>query len=100
MTNGEDRDRRPLVWRTLALLACLGGTGASAQYPSQPVKILLPYAAGGVADITARVLAQRLSQPPGKKVIIDNRRSAAQIDDDLLAERLREPLRQDACSDV
>ena len=79
MTTGEDRNRRPLVWRTLPLLACLCGTGAFAQYPSQPVKMLLPYAAGGVADITARVLAQRLSQALGQQVIIDNRPSAGQI---------------------
>src|SRR2546426_5821539 len=79
MTIGEDRNRRPLVWCTLALLACLSGTGAFAQYPSQPVKMLLPYAAGGVADITARVLGQRLSQTLGQQVIIDNRPSAGQI---------------------
>src|SRR2546429_9925667 len=79
MTIGEDRNRGPLVWRALALLACLGGTGAFAQYPSQPVKILLPYAAAGVADITARVLAQRLSQTLGQQAIIDNRPSPGQI---------------------
>src|SRR6266851_2418474 len=79
MTIGEDRNRRPLVWRTLPLLACLSGTGAFAQYPAQPVKMLLPYAAGGVADITARVLGQRLSQTLGQQVIIDNRPSAGQI---------------------
>ena len=79
MTISVDRNRRPLVWRALALLACLSGTGALAQYPSQPVKMLLPYAAGGVGDITARVLAQRLSQTLGQQVIIDNRPSAGQI---------------------
>src|SRR6267142_116789 len=62
-----------------ALFACVA-TGALAQtYPAQPVKMLLPYAAGGVADITARVLAQRLSQTLGQQVIIDNRPSAGQI---------------------
>ncbi len=72
--------RKPAVRLGLAaLLACLG-TGALAQnYPTQPVKMLLPYAAGGVADITARVLAQRLSQTLGQQVIIDNRPSAGQI---------------------
>ncbi|HZE10207.1 MAG TPA: tripartite tricarboxylate transporter substrate-binding protein, partial [Burkholderiales bacterium] len=79
MTISVDRNRRPLAWRALALLACLSGTGALAQYPSQPVKMLLPYAAGGVGDITARVLAQRLSQTLGQQVIIDNRPSAGQI---------------------
>src|SRR6266853_5889307 len=64
----------------LAVLLTCVVTGALAQtYPAQPVKLLLPYAAGGVADITARVLAQRLSQTLGQQVIIDNRPSAGQI---------------------
>src|SRR5258707_12809885 len=72
--------RKPAVRLGLAaLLACLG-TGALAQnYPTQPVKMLLPYAAGGVAAITARVLAQRLSQKLGQQVIIDNRPNAGRI---------------------
>jgi len=48
-------------------------------YPNQPVKILLPYGAGGVADITARVIAQKLSESLRQQVIIDNRPSAGQI---------------------
>src|SRR2546426_10423106 len=63
---------------SLALFSC-AGAGIGQSYPSQPVKILLPYAAGGVADITARVLAQRLSQTLGQQLIIDNRPSAGQI---------------------
>ncbi|HYQ93721.1 MAG TPA: tripartite tricarboxylate transporter substrate-binding protein, partial [Burkholderiales bacterium] len=62
-----------------ALLACVSGSALAQTYPNQPVKILLPYAAAGVADITARVLAQRLSRTLGQQVIIDNRPSAGQI---------------------
>ena len=62
----------------LALVAC--AACASAQtYPTQPIRILLPYGTGGVADITARVVAQKLSQSLGQQVIIDNRPSAGQI---------------------
>jgi tripartite-type tricarboxylate transporter receptor subunit TctC len=79
--NGESGGcsvRRALLLGGMVLL--VSGAGAYAQnYPNQPVKILLPYAAGGVADITARVLAQRLSQMMGQQVIIDNRPSAGQI---------------------
>lgn len=60
-------------------LAFTCGAALAQNYPNQPVKILLPYGAGGVADITARVLAQRLSQTMGQQVIIDNRPSAGQI---------------------
>ena len=61
------------------LLACASGGALAQTYPAQPVKMLVPYAAGGVGDITARVLAQTLSQALGQQVIIDNRPSAGQI---------------------
>jgi len=61
-----------------ALLA-FAGTALAQNYPTQPIKIVLPYAAGGVADITARVLAQKLSQTMGQQVIVDNRPSAGQV---------------------
>src|SRR5258706_2684236 len=62
-----------------ALLACVGSGALAQPYPAQPVKMLVPYAAGGVGDITARVLAQRLSQTLGQQVIMDNRPSRGQI---------------------
>jgi tripartite-type tricarboxylate transporter receptor subunit TctC len=61
------------------LPACFAGTALAQNYPTQPVKILLPYAAGGVADITARVIGQKLSQQLGQQVIVDNRPSAGQV---------------------
>jgi tripartite-type tricarboxylate transporter receptor subunit TctC len=72
--------KRLLLRAAIAAYAALAAAGATAQnYPAQPVKIVLGYAAGGVADITARVLAQKLSQQLGQQVIIDNRPSAGQI---------------------
>ena len=50
---------RILVWLALAAVA----TTASAQnYPSGPVKLIVPVPAGGVTDVMARVLAQRLQE--------------------------------------
>jgi tripartite-type tricarboxylate transporter receptor subunit TctC len=76
--NGGRGVSRALLLGGLVLL----GSSASAiaqNYPNQPIKILLPYATGGVADITARVLAQKLSEQMHEQVIIDNRPSAGQI---------------------
>jgi len=76
--------RKKPSFRTSCWLGCLAlfwcaGAGLGQTYPAQPVKVLLPYAAGGVADITARVIGQKLSQQLGQQVIIDNRPSAGQI---------------------
>ncbi|MEO5661416.1 MAG: tripartite tricarboxylate transporter substrate binding protein [Polaromonas sp.] len=59
------------------LLLSLGwGSGASAQaqaYPSQPIKIVVPYGAGGGIDVMSRLVGERLSQRLGQPVLIDNR---------------------------
>jgi len=62
-----------------AFASCLCAAALAQGYPAQPIKILLPYGAGGVADITARVLAQKLSDSLRQQVIIDNRPGAGQI---------------------
>src|SRR5215467_7279562 len=71
---------RPIRRALLLGFTIVLSTGALAQsYPSQPIRILVPYAAAGVGDITARVLAQKLSQQVSQQVIVDNRPSAGQI---------------------
>src|SRR5690348_4813114 len=61
------------------LLACACDAALAQRYPRQPIRVLLPYGAGGVADLTARVLAQKLSQQLGQQVVIENRPSAGQV---------------------
>ena len=58
----------------LAVVAMLAGVGASAQdYPSRPVKIVVPFAAGGPADVYARFLAQRLQDAMGQPFVVEDR---------------------------
>jgi len=69
-----------LLHRICAAALAAAATSTLAQgYPGRPVKIVVPFAAGGVADITARVLSQKMSEPMGQQVIVENRPSAGGI---------------------
>ncbi len=61
----------------IAALATLASTATAQDYPSKPIKILVGFAAGGGTDVTARVLAPRLSERLGQPIIIENRPGAA-----------------------
>src|SRR5258706_1195396 len=45
-------------------------------YPARPVRMIVPYSAGGASDIIARIVAQKLSEFMGHQVVIDNRAGA------------------------
>lgn len=65
------------VRRLTLALAMVGLAGAAmAQYPQQPVKLIVPFPAGGPTDIVARPYAEALSDGLGKPVIIENRGGA------------------------
>jgi len=62
------------------LLLALGHTPAFAQdYPNKPVKIIVPFAAGGPADNYARFMAQRLGEAMGQPFVVDDRPGAGSI---------------------
>ena len=54
----------------------LAATPALADYPDHAVRIIVPYAAGGPADVTARLLANKLQERLGQSFVIDNRSGA------------------------
>jgi putative tricarboxylic transport membrane protein len=54
------------------LLALAPVNHAQAKWPEKPVKIVLPFGAGGVADVTARMLAAKLTEKFGQQVLIEN----------------------------
>ncbi|MDR2300384.1 MAG: tripartite tricarboxylate transporter substrate binding protein [Comamonas sp.] len=62
-----------------ALLTGLTATAQAEGLSSRPIRIVVPFGAGGVADVTARVVAQQLSTQLGQPVVIDNKPSAGGI---------------------
>ena len=72
--------RKPLL-AAAALLAsvALQGQAAAGSYPDKPIRLITPYAAGGLSDILARTLAQDLSERLGQSVIVENRTGAGGI---------------------
>ena len=66
--------------RTTGILAVAVGLSwmASAQtsYPTKPIRLIVPFPPGGPTDVTARVIAEEMSQTIGQQVIIDNRAGA------------------------
>ena len=66
--------------RRSVLIVCgalmLGGSAMAQTYPSRPVKIVVPFPAGGSTDIVARVLAQKLTERNGQSFFVENRGGA------------------------
>src|ERR1051326_476297 len=64
------RRMRPLL--LAAALALIAAPAQAQQYPSRPVTIMVPFAAGGGSDLLARLVAQKLEERLGKPFIIEN----------------------------
>src|SRR5690625_4382380 len=50
---------------------------AQSDYPTRPVRLIVPYAAGGITDVATRMIARELERELGQSVIVDNRPGAA-----------------------
>jgi tripartite-type tricarboxylate transporter receptor subunit TctC len=71
--------------RVASFLLVLGGTlplcgpSSAQQYPARPVRMVVGFAAGGATDLSARFLAQKLSETTGQQVVVENRPGAASM---------------------
>ncbi len=68
-------------WRLLLASVVVVATPASAQsqFPSKPIRIVVPYAPGGLTDVVARLFAEQLRQILGRNVVVENKPGASGI---------------------
>lgn len=58
----------------ILVASCVGASAAHSQnYPSKPIKLIIPYAPGGTTDIVGRIVADKLGKELGQSVIVENR---------------------------
>src|SRR5690242_13545236 len=65
-----------LISALVAMLAIAAGAAQAQTYPSQTVKIVVPFPPGGGVDVVARMIAPKLGEQLGQSVIIENRGGA------------------------
>lgn len=67
-----------VLWRWWLLACAAGFTAASGAqgFPDRPLRLVVPFPAGGIVDVTARKVGQKLAEDLGQPVIIDNRPGA------------------------
>ena len=64
----------PLLGMALGTLSALAVSPANAQqYPSRPIRVVVPFPAGGTVDVAMRVVGQRLAEVLGQSIVIDNK---------------------------
>ena len=71
--------RHAMAALLLATTALAPAAFAQGAYPSKPIRMIVPYAAGGPTDVLARVMAQKLGESLGHNVIVDNKPGASGI---------------------
>jgi tripartite-type tricarboxylate transporter receptor subunit TctC len=83
----DKRERYTMAWRrapfarmaALAVALLLPQLAHAQNYPNKPVRLILPFGAGGVADVTARLVTEKLGEKLGQRFVIENMAGAGGI---------------------
>jgi len=73
----KTRSFKAVLWALC--LACCTWASAQQAYPSKALKIVVPFGAGGVADLTARTVAQKMGENMGQSIVIENKPGAGGV---------------------
>lgn len=68
--------RKTLLSAAMIGMAALANPAAASNYPSQPIRLIVPFAPGGSTDIVARIVGQRMGEELGQTVIVENKAGA------------------------
>ncbi|ARP83470.1 hypothetical protein CAL12_23380 [Bordetella genomosp. 8] len=58
------------------IVSCMAASGAAAEFPDRPIRLIMPFSPGGPTDMVARVLAQHAGQRLGQTIVVENRAGA------------------------
>ena len=68
-----------LLLKTAGILVALTTAAAAQQYPTKPIRLIIPFPPGGSNDVVGRLIAQQLAERLGRQVIVDNRSGAGGV---------------------
>ena len=78
----------------LALIAASAATVTAQDYPQRPIRMIVPFGAGGVSDAAARIIGQKLTDRWGQQVVVENRPGAGgTIGTEVVAKAKPDPMR-------
>ncbi len=70
---------RSLLLKTAVALLALTTAAAAQQYPTKPIRLIIPFPPGGSNDVVGRLIAQQLTERLGRQIIVDNRSGAGGV---------------------
>jgi len=70
---------RSLLVKTAGVLLALTTAAAAQQYPTKPIRLIIPFPPGGSNDVVGRLIATQLSERLGRQIIVDNRSGAGGV---------------------